>query len=370
MMAAKSALLALIFLFLIAVTLSGCVSHGQGWTLIINGDSNKTIDGALYGTLKNDSETIDGATGIPLEIFLYYYGVFPVTSVSYDGATYDWETVAYNADKDIPMLVEPDGSLYYSGKTARVTDINVTVAEKPNVSTLDIEPSVLYALGAGGREDLIDNKTDKVVLFYVDAMGYQRYMDALQKGLVDNMSALGEPIKAVCVYPSVSQTNAKAMATGLAPDLVRGDFRSYLPYNDTMLDILDKKGMRAVWVDGDTAPVKLNDTVYNLDTNKDGSEDDEVADSAIQQYQMGANLTIVHFSDTDIQMHLHGPDSPEAQGALKMADSLIGKIVKNLDNGTVVIVYADHGCHMIITGGNHGTLLPDDMYIPIIIGRV
>lgn len=358
----------LFLLFLFAVATSGCVSEGGGWSLTINGDASKAVDSSLYGLLKNDTRTYDGVTGIPLEIFLAYYGVYPVTAVSYNGSTYDWGTAAYGADKDIAMLVEPNGSVYYAGKTARPININVTVADKPSISTLDVAPSVLYALGAGGKDDLVHDRTSKVVLFYVDALGYQRYEDAREEGLMENVSSLGDPVKAACVYPSVTQTNAKAMATGLAPNLVRGDFRSYLPYNDTIFDILERSGQHAVWVDGNTPPVQVNNTFLTLDKNGDGSADDEAADAAIRELK-SASLVVLHFKDTDLEMHDHGPDSPEAMASLKRADELVGRVLENLENGTIVIVYADHGCHAVEHGGNHGTLLPDDMYIPIIVGR-
>lgn len=208
-------------------------------------------------------------------------------------------------------------------------------------------------------------KTDHVVLIYIDAFGYQRYEDSAKLGLVNNISALGEPIKAHAVYPSVSQPNAKAMVTGVDTDLEKGGFRSYMPNNETMLDILDQEGKKAVWVDGETAPVYVNGTVLNKDKNGDGSEDDEAADAAIAQYKSGASLVIVHFDDTDSIMHKYGPDSPQAEAAVKRTDALVGRIVASLDKGTAVVVWADHGCHESEGTGDHGMLIPDDMDVPI-----
>jgi predicted AlkP superfamily pyrophosphatase or phosphodiesterase len=250
------------------------------------------------------------------------------------------------------------------------TNIEATLVEKPAVSTLDVAPSILYAMDAGGKEVLIHEKANKVVLFYLDAFGYDRYMDVKRLGLVDNISSLGEPVKAACVYPSITQNNAKAMATGLAPNLTRADYRSYLPYNDTVLDILERKGLDAVWVDGNTAPVYVNDTILNPDTNGDGSQDDEVTAAAISEYRKGADFMVVHYKSTDSVMHDYGPYAPEGRASLEKADVEIGEILRCLDEGTVVIIYADHGCHNAIRGGNHGTLIPDDMYIPLIVGQV
>lgn len=359
-----------VLLILFFIALSGCITAGREWSFAINGDSSKSVNSSLYEKLANDAKTYDGVTGIPLEIFLAYYGVYPVTAISYNGTVYNWTDAASAASKDIPMLVEPNGSVYYAGKRAMPTDINVTLADKPGVSTLDVAPSILYALDAGGRDDLIHEKASRVVLFYLDAFGYERYQDARQRGLISNISSLGEPVKAVCVYPSITQNNAKAMATGLAPNLSRGDFRSYLPYNDTVFDILERKGLKAVWVDGNSPPVAVNDTVFALDENGDGSADDEVTAAAIDEYRAGADFMVVHYKDTDLEMHEYGPYSPEGLASVKTADVEVGEVLKSLDNGTVVVIYADHGCHNLTGGGgNHGTLLPDDMYIPLVIGE-
>ncbi|MDI6897187.1 alkaline phosphatase family protein [Methanocella conradii] len=364
------AFLILLAVVLLVVAISFFVFDGSSWSFTINGDTSKSVNSSLYAKLENCTRTYDGVTGIPLEFFLYYYGVYPVESVSYGGATLNWSAAAYSADKDIPLLVGPDGAIHYKGATAVVKNVEVAVSEKPSASTLDIAPSILYALNEGGREGLIHGKAGRVVLIYIDALGYYRYEDALSRGLVDNMSSLGEPIKAICVYPSITQNNAKSMATGLAPNLSKGDFRSYEPAGKTIVDVLNENGKSAVWVDGPSPPVNISATVSRVDSNGDGTPDDEVADAAIWECRTGANLTIVHFKSTDTVMHAYGPYSEEGRGSLKAIDSYVGKILKALDNGTVVVICSDHGCHAIENGGNHGTLLPDDMYIPIIVGSV
>jgi hypothetical protein len=343
----------------------------------VNGDPATSVNSTLYAMLANCSVAYNGVAdipacgGIPLEYFLYIDGVYPVTSVTINGTTYDWKSAAYVSDKDDMPLVTPNGSLYYRGQFARVDNVEVSITDKPGTSTLDIEPSVLYALDAGVTEKgILPEKTDRVVLIYIDAFGYERYLNSTRSGLVGNVSALGTPIKALAVYPSVSQVNAKAMATGVGSNLVKGDFRSEVPDNDTMLDILNRQGRKAVWVDGTASPVDIDGLLYNNDTNRNGSGDDEAADAAIRQYKAGASLVIVHFDSTDKIMHQLGPDSPQAEAAMKQADALVGRIVASLDRGTAVVVWADHGCHTTKDGGNHGTLLPDDMYVPIFVHYV
>jgi phosphopentomutase len=123
-----------------------------------------------------------------------------------------------------------------------------------------------------------------------------------------------------------------------------------------------------VWIDGVSAPVFLGDYItYRPDADHDGHDSDEIADEAIRQYRKGTNLIIVHFKDTDLKAHANGPESKEATDALQDADATIGRIDAALQPGTVVVVYADHGGHDVITGGNHGTLIPEDMTVPLIV---
>lgn len=362
---------------IILTALSGCIGdNASGWSMTVNGDHSMSIDSAIYQKMANCSVAYNGVSdippggGIPLEIFLAYYGVYPLTSVTYGGTTYDWKSAAYSSDKDDMPLVTSNGSLYFQGRWARADNINVTVTDKMNITTLDVAPSVLYALGAGGKEDILANNTSRVVLVYIDAFGYQRYVSSTRVGIVDNLSAIGPPIKAMAEYPSISQVNSKAMVTGLAPDLSKGSFRSYIPDGETMIDAVNRQGKKAVWVDGSSAPVKIDGTILNDDKNGDGSADDDAADAAIAQYRAGADLVIVHFDSTDTTMHQMGPDSPQAEAAVKRADAMVGRIESSLSKGTVLIVWADHGCHPTKDGGDHGTLIPDDMYIPIFIRYV
>jgi hypothetical protein len=360
-----------------AVAVSGCVGAGsEEWSFTINGDATLAVNASLFEAFEkastfNNALMPDGntANGISLELFLYHFGLYPVTGISFGGTAYDWKTVVESVDEATPVLVREDGSIYYNGTTTKVDNIDVTTGEKPAVSTLDVEPSVLYALGAGGSDDLALGKaSSRAIIFYVDALGYDRYTDALSRGLAANMSSIGEPVKAIAVYPTITQANAIAMMTGKGTDLAKGSFRSTLPGNDTLFDLLGREGIRCAWIDGSSAPITLSNTILNNDTNGDGSEDDEMADAAIRAYQSGAGLVVAHFDDPDEAMHAHGPYSPEGLASVKATDALVGKVLKSLDQGTLIIVWADHGCHTVPGAGNHGTLATEDMYVPIIVG--
>lgn len=97
-------------------------------------------------------------------------------------------------------------------------------------------------------------------------------------------------------------------------------------------------------------------------------EADEVADEAIRQYcDEDIDLMFVHFKDPDKLQHINGPFSEKGRDSLEYVDGQLGRVLDVLEPGTVVMVFADHGGHNTIAGGNHGTLLPVDMIVPIIV---
>ncbi|MGA9138781.1 MAG: alkaline phosphatase family protein [Methanocella sp.] len=356
------------FSLFFVLVVSGCVGGTSDWAITINGDSTHTINSSLYESLAPSGETINGTTGVTLEEFLYRFGVYPVTAVTIGDRTYDWAWFASTTDFDTPVLVLPNGSIFDGQNILKADKIVVNVTERPARSSLDIEPSLLYALGLGGNDTLIHAQSQQVVVFYVDAMGYNRYEAGKSLGIIDNITSLGEPVQISCVYPSVSIVNSKTLVSGLAPNASKGDLRSYYPDGPTILDTVYASGMTGYWIDGRTSPVNLgNYVIKRPDANKDGYEASEVVTEAIGKYDNGANLLFVHFKDTDSAAHAGGPLSDRAMAALEFADQQIGRMLPYLDHGTIVIIYADHGGHTTFDGGNHGTLIPEDMNIPFIV---
>ncbi len=356
---------------ILVISVSGCTESAGQWSIILQGDQAMTINSSVYDSLANCNLTINEVNGVPLEIILYHYGLFPVTAVTIDGQKYDWRDEAYATDGYIPFLVLPDGSVYDGNHTRKVSQINVTTVEKPGHSSVELPHSIMFSLNNEGAEGLIKGNASQIIVYYVDALGYYRYENARANGTINNITALGEPVVATCVYPSVSRVNSRALVTGNPSNLSKGDFYVGIPDTATIFDRLQSEGKSAVWIGGVSAPVFLgDDIVYRPDANHDGSEYDEIAAEAVRQYLNGTNLIIVHFKDTDKKLHAFGPESKEAVNALKEADATIGRINAVLDPGTIVVVYADHGGHDIRTGGNHGTLTPEDMIVPVIVHRV
>jgi hypothetical protein len=138
-----AALAAISLFFIIAV--SGCTDAGAQWSITMQGD--RVINKSVYDSLANCNVTINDVNGVPLEIFLYYYGLYPVTGISVDGQAYDWRQEAYGTDEDLPFLILPDGRLYDGKSTRAVGQINVTTAVRPDHTSLELPASILYSLG-------------------------------------------------------------------------------------------------------------------------------------------------------------------------------------------------------------------------------
>jgi predicted AlkP superfamily pyrophosphatase or phosphodiesterase len=138
---------------------------------------------------------------------------------------------------------------------------------------------------------------------------------------------------------------------------------------DDAISLALRNGISAAWIDGPRPPVSLRQGVVRVsDTNGDGSFDDEITDRAAADYENGTRLLYVHLADTDRTLHAYGPYAPQSLDSTARADAMIGRLAGSLRPGTLLIVVSDHGGHAIAGGrGDHGSLLPEDMLIPLAI---
>jgi predicted AlkP superfamily pyrophosphatase or phosphodiesterase len=160
------------------------------------------------------------------------------------------------------------------------------------------------------------------------------------------------------------------MATGISPERNGVDVweNRTLLVPDAVGSAL-QQNTSAAWVDGPSPPVSLTAGMVSVsDTNGDGSTDDEVAARALAEHMSGRRLLYVHLSDMDRALHATGPYSAASRDAAVRTDALTGRLVSGAKPGTLIIVTADHGGHDIAGGqGDHGSLLPDDMLVPIFV---
>jgi hypothetical protein len=312
----------------------------------------------------NDSQ------GVLLERYLWQQGLYPVVGIRSGGHYIDWAEAASRSLWQIPAFLSPDGELHLFGERLDARDIAVATAPRPDLSVLDVAPTACGALGLRGDfdgRDLCRANASRVVVIYVDGLGWCRYGQA--RPAMKNLSAL-EPAPACCVYPSISNVNAAAMLTGVCPErsgIDRWENREIR--TDDAVDLALRNGVSAAWIDGPRPPVSLRQGIVRVnDTNGDGSFDDEITERAAADYDNGTRLLYVHLFDTDRTLHAHGPYSSQSLDSAARADIMIGRLLGHLKPGTLLIVVSDHGGHDITGGrGDHGSLLPRDMLVPLAV---
>lgn len=91
---------------------------------------------------------------------------------------------------------------------------------------------------------------------------------------------------------------------------------------------------------------------------------EKVTDSAIAYLtSTPTDFAFIYFGYTDMAGHQHGWMSDEYMTAVNASWDSIERILAALDDDYTVIITADHGGH----DRTHGTDLPEDMVIPVII---
>jgi Type I phosphodiesterase / nucleotide pyrophosphatase len=328
------------------------------------------VSPANDGAISPDIIDANGTEGVLLERYLWQQGLYPVIGIGIGGRYIDWEDVARRSLWYVPALILPDGGISLFGERLASRDIAVVTSHRPERSVLDVAPTVGGALGLGGNfdgKDLCSVNVSQVVVINVDGVGWCRYLQA--KSAMKNLSSLG-PAPACSVYPSISNVNAAAMLTGLLPEhsgIDHWGMREIGP--DNIVSLALKNGVSAAWVDGPRPTVFIRPgTIKVDDTNGDGSWDDEIAVRAAAEYDKGTRLLYVHLFDTDRTLHAYGPCSAQSLDSATHADILIGYLAGRMRPGTLLLVIADHGGHEITGGrGDHGSLVPRDMLIPMAV---
>jgi len=76
----------------------------------------------------------------------------------------------------------------------------------------------------------------------------------------------------------------------------------------------------------------------------------------------------VHFHGIDDVSHTYGPDAVEVDMKMTEVDGYVRDLMDALPEGTLVVIAADHGMHAVNEDGrqgNHGTLQPADILVPL-----
>jgi len=307
------------------------------------GESTKSVDGNEYKGVVYQSRNLVSVLSL-------------LNAPARKIAAYSEEGDILYTDADARLQINSAHGLVLYGTACEMKKPIGIVADPPAAMITDVAEAIQQKAGQGR----------KVMVVYIDGMGYGTYERAQAKDSLPFISSLGKPQKALTVFPPITDVAFSSMVTGETPACTgiksRGD--SGLKC-DTVFESLSRSGKKCTVVEGNIKILKDDsNTVLNIDENKDGFIDDEIFASGLKQMEVGPDVLLVHFHSYDDLAHEYGPYSPEAMKQLEKIDGWTQQLVENWDGD--IIVAADHGLHEEGNGGNHGSFCPEDLFIPII----
>ncbi len=372
-----SRLLLSLFLFIAVVLSAGCVRH---WEFALNGPEGEvyTLDNQTWDSYSRfRTEFADEV--ILLEQILYGFGfrvIDRIVLTDQQGANieFDWSEVAESA------WLQDDGLVLING--IEYQPLSLAVEPSPWVPQVegcicDIAPTVAAALGIQPPEltegrVLTSKSAEHVLMLFLDAFGYIRYQESLEAGLIPVMGALDPPLLGLTTYPPITTVSTASLMTGAEPPVHGVETRGIrITDHQTLFENTEAAGLRVVAVEGEALAFNLKGSELKLSGDRDGNggTDDNVLLNALAVLDEGMpDLFFVHFHGIDDLGHKLGPGSPGEEEKIREVDMAVGQIFERLPNGTLVIIFADHGMHIVDEEGrigNHGHLIPRDMLIPI-----
>ena len=362
------------------VCIAGCGSRWQATVV--------APDGSLYAVdrrvLEDLSDFAEEGHGIPLERVLWQAGHPLVERITVTGPGGEHHEFQWAAVADDAWWLD-GGQLAVGGDQFPASRLEVEAPSslgQVQASITDLAPTVAAALQLptptpNKGEPLKIPASSHVMLLFLDGLGYLRYVEALDEGLVPNLAALGEPRMGLTVYPPSTSVASAALLTGAPPEVNAVDRRGIRKTEtETLFDIVSAAGLDVVAIEGEALAFNLRNSKMQLSGDRDGngSTDDNVLANALAALEDGTpDLFYVHFHGIDDAGHTYGPGVPEEEAAIRQVDAAVGQLVEALPPGTLVIAFADHGMHRVEEEGrlgNHGHLIERDMLIPIwVVGK-
>jgi hypothetical protein len=368
----RIALIILISASLLA--LSGC-QPSWAFTLAGLGDGQQVVN---YDTwMSYESFAVDDA--VSLEQILYGSGArvidsIMVTDVEGNLGQFAWDDAAGS------LQVNKKGLLIGGERELQPASITVTRSEwedRVEGHIYDIAATAAGALGIptpalSTGKDLSGEPADKVLLLFLDGFGYLRYQEALEAGLIPVLGQLDPPLVGLTTYPPITTVSSASLLTGTEPPRHGVELRGIRTSEiETLFDVAKRAGLRVVAVEGEALAFNLRSAELELSGDRDGNggTDDNVLANTLAVLERGMpDLLFVHFHGIDDQGHEVGPGAAPEEDKIREVDAAVGEILGELPPRTLVIIFADHGMHLVNEDGrlgNHGHLIPRDMLIPI-----
>jgi len=354
--------------------LSSCAPRWE-ISATLDGQSLEPIRASLWTETAEelpDEQRDDGA--LPLERLIWESRVIAVESVTVGVTSYAWEEVHDEAwiDNKGCIII---GDTAFENPTLEITSPPET--QRVGAQIIDLAPTVAGALGVSSPEKTTGRalgayESDHVVMIFLDGLGYRQYMSERGTGITPFLDTLQGPRLAHTVYPSITRASTAAMITGTTPDLngIRGRNQRSTDV-ETFFDTVTEAGKRSVAVEGDALAFNLSnaDVILSGDRDGNGHTDDNTYANAIDVIHSDIpDLLWIHFHGIDDVGHAYGPDSEQVLTKMTEVDGYVQNLCLALPKSTLVLIFSDHGMHAVDEGerrGNHGSLLAQDMFVPI-----
>ena len=191
----------------------------------------------------------------------------------------------------------------------------------------------------------------KVLVCYLDGVGYRMFRTAAERGVVPCMSREFSVIPVRTVEPPVTNPAMATMITGELPEVhgvhSRKDKEMLVP---TFFS--GRSGEDTAYLEGDTRILKT-ELLPRLHAAAKGKGCDYWSYwDACEAAKQGVEFIFVHFHEIDDAAHTYGPYSRECMEKLSQTDGYIGELA-GIFPGEVLLI-SDHGMHKTQDGGNHG----------------
>ena len=370
--------IALVLLLLIAITACNPF-HSVIIQDATDTDQQVVVDSKLAAEL---NRFLDDEGKLPLDRLLHQIGYQVVEKISLyqEGKPvldFDWVKVAEQ------IYWHKDGSISFEGEKIIPEKIKIwsdMLAPTAQFRVTDLANTILSALSCNLIESSYSTsqteiKASHVVFIFWDGLGYLDIQKALELQIVPTLTSLPEPLMGITVFPSKTSVATAAMITGLPPEENGVDMAGIRSSEaKTIFDILEENNKTFSIVEGNT--LYLNNLsgdhlLLNPDIDGNASTDDEVFTSAIQEMRGSMpDFLWVHFHGLDDNGHTYSPWSEEYVQNMENIDGYIDDLINASPFDTLFIISADHGMHSSTAGvrsGEHGTLAPQDMLIPLML---
>jgi hypothetical protein len=353
---------------------TGCQPSWE-FSLVGLGEDEILVD---YQVWEEYAEFGDGKN-VSLEQILYGKGARVITEIMIwndagEAMSISWEDAAET------LFLTKKGKLTCPGGDLSPSRLEIVLSpweDQVQIGIIDIAPTAAAALGipaptlsTGQAWEM--EPASSVLLLFLDGFGYFRYQESLAEGLIPELAKLDPPLIGLTTYPPITTVSTASLLTGTEPPIHGVELRGIRKTEqETLLDAAAEVGLKVVAVEGEALAFNLRGAELTLSGDRDGNggTDDNVLSNALAFLEDGMpDLFYLHFHGIDDQGHEVGPGGLAEKDKIREVDAAVGQVLDQLPVGTLVIIFADHGMHLVDEEGrigNHGNLIERDMLIPV-----